>query len=228
MIYSTIIFQVKKDLGLSLKEYILLDAVYHLQVKTGLCYAKSEYYCELLDIGVREVQRLKKTLLEKGLLLVEKKGIKTTDIWNTTYLGLESDKNVASNTTEMSPTSDKNVAHTYNKEIDIENNTGEAEPLKDNATLIPLVIKELESIDPKNKLFYGNKTQREACNFLISEYGLELVLQVIKAIPVLKAKIPYMPSVTTPVELRDKWVKIKDAIGREKAKEPEVVFSPSS
>jgi len=101
MIYSTIIFQVKKDLGLSLKEYILLDAVYHLQVKTGLSYAKNDYYCELLDVGVREVQRIKKTLEEKGLVILEKKGIKTTDIWNTTYLGLESDKNVASNTTEM-------------------------------------------------------------------------------------------------------------------------------
>lgn len=101
--------------------------------------------------------------------------------------------------------------------------SSKAEPCNGNGTLIPLVIKEMEAIDPKNKRFYGNKTQREACDFLINEYGLDLVMQVIHAIPHLKAKLPYMPSVTTPVELLDKWVKIRDAIGREKAKAPEVL-----
>ena len=73
MLYTTILFDVKKDLGLSLREYIFLDAVYHLQVKTGWCYAKSEYFQELLEIGEREVRNVKKQLVEKGLLVMSEK-----------------------------------------------------------------------------------------------------------------------------------------------------------
>lgn len=91
----------------------------------------------------------------------------------------------------------------------------ETEDLGELSKQIPEVIKAMESIDPKNKLYYGNKTQRGACEFLIQEYGLEKVLQAVKVIPILKTKVSYFPSITTPVELRDKWVKVNDAIVRE-------------
>jgi len=78
------------------------------------------------------------------------------------------------------------------------------------------IIKELESIDPKNKKYYNNKSQREACDFLIKEYTFEKVIELILWLPKLKASVPYMPSVTTPCELRDKWQKIMDAIQRHK------------
>jgi hypothetical protein len=93
---------------------------------------------------------------------------------------------------------------------------------------IPLVIKAMESIDKKNKLYYGNKTQRKAVEFLIKEYTLETVLQYIGAIPEAKKVVPYFPSITTPCELRDKWVKIEDALQRVKtataSKKTEVSF----
>lgn len=93
---------------------------------------------------------------------------------------------------------------------------------------VPEVIKAMESIDPKNKLYYGNKTQRGACEFLIQEYGFEEVIKAVKIIPILKTRVSYFPSITTPVELRDKWVKVSDAIVREgvnKAKStPEVAW----
>ena len=223
MLYTTILFDVKKDLGLSLREYIFLDAVYHLQVKTGWCYAKSEYFQELLEIGEREVRNVKRQLVEKGLLVMSEKynsaEVKTSEKWNDI----------------MSGDAEQNVRTTYNNKSNNKSNTSETESREEvpgenkPVDMIPLIIKEMESLDPKNKRFYGNTTQREACRFLLDEYGFDLVVQVIHAIPSLKAKIAYMPSVTTPVELRDKWVKIKDAVGRERAKAqdkiPEVLFA---
>lgn len=83
-------------------------------------------------------------------------------------------------------------------------------------------------IDPKNKLYYGNKTQRSACDFLIEEYGFENVIKAIKLLPEMKKQIPYFPTITTPIELRDKWKKIEDALLRVKvnteSKKTEVVF----
>lgn len=77
------------------------------------------------------------------------------------------------------------------------------------------VIKAFEAVDPKNKKYYGNKTQRAACDFLIEEYGLE---EVLKRIPYLiqTNKIQYFPTITTPVHLRDKWVQLQDAVQRKR------------
>lgn len=77
------------------------------------------------------------------------------------------------------------------------------------------VLKALESVDPKNKNYYNNTSQRAAADFLVSQYGFE---EVKKRIGVLAKtnKIPYFPSITTPVQLRDKWVQLQDAVDRKR------------
>ena len=110
---------------------------------------------------------------------------------------------------EPSKSDNKNrVNDVYHKETNI-NNTN-IKNTSEHSSHIAQVIKEMESIDPKNKNYYGSKTQRKACEFLIQEYSYEKVIQMIQTIPKIK-NIPYMPSVTTPCELRDKWQKIIDA-----------------
>lgn len=81
------------------------------------------------------------------------------------------------------------------------------------SSLAPEVIKAFEAVDPKNKTNYSNKTQRSAADFLVSEYGLEQVLAAIAVLPHTN-KMPYMPSITTPYELKEKWVKLQDAMRR--------------
>lgn len=73
------------------------------------------------------------------------------------------------------------------------------------------IIKAFELIDIKNKTYYGNKTQRKACEFMIKEYGFEVVIKVI-AILQKTNKIEYMPTIYTPFELKEKWNKLKDAL----------------
>lgn len=84
-----------------------------------------------------------------------------------------------------------------------------------HTTLGADVLKAFETVDAKNKNYYGNKTQRAACDFLVKEYGLE---EVIKRVNVLTKtnKVPFFPSITTPVQLRDKWVQLQDAVDRKR------------
>lgn len=77
------------------------------------------------------------------------------------------------------------------------------------------IIQAFVVVDPKNKTYYGNTTQRAACAFLAKEYGLEEVLKRISVLPKTN-KIPYFPSITTPLQLRDKWVALQDAVDRKR------------
>lgn len=77
------------------------------------------------------------------------------------------------------------------------------------------IIKAFEEVDPKNKRYYGNTTQRGACDFLLGEYGLEEVVKRVKVLPRTN-KAPFFPSIMTPVQLRDKWVQLQDAVDRKR------------
>lgn len=73
-------------------------------------------------------------------------------------------------------------------------------------TLIPELIKEFEKLDPVNKTYYGNKTQRAACKFLIDHYGFEECKQMVNILAERGHEVFNCPN--TPVRLRDNWTKI--------------------
>lgn len=77
---------------------------------------------------------------------------------------------------------------------------------------IPLVIKSFEKINPASKKFYGIPTQRKACADLIETYTLERVISVIeKTLPKTNG-IQYFPTITTPLQLYDKWATLESKI----------------
>jgi hypothetical protein len=55
------------------------------------------------------------------------------------------------------------------------------------------ILKAFTVVDPTNKTYYSNTTQRAACDFLLSEYGLDNVLKRIGVLPKIN-KIPYFPT----------------------------------
>lgn len=89
---------------------------------------------------------------------------------------------------------------------------------------IPELIKSFEDINPNCKTFYGNTTQRKACQFLIDEYGFEKVKKVVQDLLPKTNGIEFMPTVTTPVQLKDKWASLETAVKRKqsevKSKQP--------
>lgn len=76
------------------------------------------------------------------------------------------------------------------------------------------LLKEFENVDVKNGRYYGVPAQRLACDWLIEQYGFELVKKVINALPSLN-KMPYFSKAYTPCQLRDKWTAIRDFIVQE-------------
>jgi hypothetical protein len=80
------------------------------------------------------------------------------------------------------------------------------------------VIKLFETVDPKNKTYYGNKTQRGACDFLITEYGLAEIEKRTNVLPKTNG-MAFFPNITTPCQLRDKWVQLDNAINRSRAEQ---------
>ncbi|SRR6266481_1119368 len=90
-------------------------------------------------------------------------------------------------------------------------NIQKKEPASQDDAMVTSVIKAFEVVDPKNKGYYGNTTQRKACGFLIEEYGLEEVLKRVGVLPRTN-KVPYFPSITTPHQLKEKWVQLQDRV----------------
>jgi hypothetical protein len=77
---------------------------------------------------------------------------------------------------------------------------------------VPVLIKSFEGINPVAKNWYGNKTQRKACQDLIDTYSFERVKNVIENTLPKTNKIQYFPTITTPLQLRDKWTALESAI----------------
>lgn len=114
-----------------------------------------------------------------------------------------------------------NITKDTSEEVVVDNfNTFILENVKvsDMANFNPLgaeIIYEMINVDPKNKTYYNNKTQRTACDFLIEEYGLQEVKNRILIINKTNG-VPFFPTITTPVQLRDKWVQLEKAMERHK------------
>jgi hypothetical protein len=107
-----------------------------------------------------------------------------------------------------------------------DNYNPEAEPREDvkppKKTHNPLGSQIIEAfavkLDAKNKLYYSSNPQRSACDFLIEEYGLERCLKVIDFIAEYRSQIAYMPTITSPMQLREKWSALEQSVAREKKK----------
>lgn len=102
--------------------------------------------------------------------------------------------------------------------LDKDNNTAEQ-----GSALIPLVIEMFTVINPACKNFYGNKTQRKACQDLIETYSFEEVKNCIQNVLPKTNGRDYFPTITTPVQLREKWVTLKLAVMKKKNKTVEIV-----
>ena len=157
------------------------------------------------------VSEAKKRLIERKIVTEKRNKIsfqKDHDQW------VELRKSVTGVTEKRNKVLRKSVNTIDNKETitkDISEHSSQVTNFMDK--LIPDVIRLFEVVDPKNKTYYGNKTQRAACLFLLTEYGLEEVTKRIEVLPKTNG-MPYFPNITTPCQLRDKWVQLNGQIER--------------
>lgn len=105
---------------------------------------------------------------------------------------------------------------TIKKYKKIKKNTSETEV----SPGIPLIIDLFKEINPSYSKWYGNKTQRKAVSNLLELNGFEKLSKVIALLPKTN-KIPYLPTITTPLQLEDKWASLEIALTKEKNKSRE-------
>lgn len=187
-----------------------------------LLSAYTGYTKELLDICKKQLQKNKLIYFIDDYIIIGEcayvkptKGKLTEELYSREFDKLP---NKIKDFTHELLMSDSCASQEYiyiyiNKDKDIDNNNREKK-IKYN----PLggeILKAFEEVDPKNKTYYGNTTQRKACDYLLEEYGLD---EVLKRITVLSKtnKIPYFPTINTPHDLKEKWVKLNDAVDKKR------------
>ena len=87
---------------------------------------------------------------------------------------------------------------------------------KDNAEQssadIVLLIEKFSVLNPACKRMYGNTTQRKACKLLIETYGVERIIKIIENTLPKTNGLQYFPTITTPLQLQDKFITLESAI----------------
>lgn len=77
---------------------------------------------------------------------------------------------------------------------------------------IVLVLDMFSLMNPAIKRMYGNTTQRKACRSLIDTYGLERITKIITETLPKTNGLQYFPTITTPLQLQDKFITLESAI----------------
>jgi phage replication O-like protein O len=80
------------------------------------------------------------------------------------------------------------------------------------------IIKAFSEFNPVCEKYYGNKTQRAACDHLIETHGLEKVLQIVAILPKTNT-MRFMPTITTPYILADRWAQLEAAMRKKQAEQ---------
>lgn len=85
--FCTVDFKKKRELRLTLNEYVLLDIAFHLSARTGWCYASKDYLADTLDISRQSVFNLINKLIKNNWIEKDSatKSIRTTEKWQSNY-----------------------------------------------------------------------------------------------------------------------------------------------
>ncbi len=110
----------------------------------------------------------------------------------------------------------KQLVKTPKHTKDITKDIQKKEPVASkDAPLIVEVINSFKDVNPSYEKWFARPPQRAAASRLVAVHGLEQVQRVIKLLT-LSNTIPYFPTITTPLELEDRWAKLESAWKRKK------------
>lgn len=92
---------------------------------------------------------------------------------------------------------------------------------KGTSNEVAYVIKLFEKLDIKNKNYYNHTTQRKSAEFLLKEHGVDTLTKVIDVYVGCKGD-RFLPSISSPYEMVEKWSKLEDYFRRKKSDEDEL------
>lgn len=85
----------------------------------------------------------------------------------------------------------------------------------DKSSQISEVIDLFKDVNPSYKKWFSNKTQRLAVTRLLEIHGLAQLQKVIAFLPK-SNRTSYMPTITTPLQLEDKWASLESNLIKKK------------
>ena len=88
---------------------------------------------------------------------------------------------------------------------------------KSNHEGIVQIIDEFKKWNPAANNWFRNKTQRKACEDIIKYIGLDVALQAIPFLPQTN-EMDFVPTVTTPLQLLDKYSSLKSQLNKKTKK----------
>ena len=164
MSYTTILHDKRKELGISIQEYVLADMVYRLSVNPknqfqGWCWASRQFFADEMGISRRTVVTIINNLIEAGLLIRndESQYLQVTDKWVTkieqgSKVFAQGVQNLHGGCAEIAQDGRAEIAHNSNI---IDNN-------KDNIYNKAYILKHKDEIVEQAKQMYKDKNVDKA------------------------------------------------------------------
>ena len=196
------------------------------------CFPSQELIGKELSIHPRTVRRYLKLFEKHKLIEVERE--KAGGLWvGNTYWLLDKTEWVSRGTesshhqrTQDAVSEDTGCtdqrAQSPHKDTKVKN-TKEEDIAGASPADVVSVIDSFKGISIAYKKWYGNTTQRKSIKNLIDSYGLDKVLKVVAFLPKSNGR-EFFPTITTPLQLEDKWAALEIAAKRISGKEKNYVI----
>lgn len=211
-----------EDTKVSLTEERLYGIIYWFsKLKNEKCTASNVTLAELIKSTPKTVQNSLVLLEELGY--IERIYKDATKRVRKEIIPLVTYVKVPPTGGMVPPTGDTYVPPMGDQNKNIHNKNNKEYIAESNSALISSLIEQFIKINPACKTYYANKTQRKACGDLIDSYSFEEVQNcVVNVLPKTNGQ-EYFPTITTPVQLRDKWVALKAAVAKKRNKTIEII-----
>lgn len=189
------------------------------------CWPSIRKIAEELDISQTQTRRAIKILEDHKIITKERLGKKLTNRywllnkseWSDGTLTDSPDRTLNTSPQDTHPLPDRTLhsKDTHSKDTQVRKEEDTSVPSTDK--LIPEIINLFKEINPSYGEWFNRKPQREACRWLLTEFGFEQAKEMIFALPKLNA-LPYAPIATSPYELKNKYARIKAFAEQERSK----------
>lgn len=93
---------------------------------------------------------------------------------------------------------------------------------KSSGVLIAEIIQLFSEVNPSYQRFFSNKTQRGSVERMLETHGFETLEKVIGILPETN-KLKYVPTITTPIQLEDKWASLEANLKKLKSETTKLV-----
>lgn len=212
----------------------LYDREVYLQMKritgeNGSCWTSRATLAKQCGISMRRLDKsLQYLLSHKWINKVGVKQVKTaggiqeineyqvSDLWklNSEYYQSKGSAPDAPPAPDAHPSRSQGGAPRAHKEELYNQDTSMTSSDEPSSPLIPQLIDAFQTVNPSYKKWFGHKTQRAACERLLATHGLEGCLKVVDILPRTNRML-YVPTITSPVQLEDKWAQLEAALKKQ-------------